>query len=116
MKKLLLSLAALGMLVASTAAQAHSREYYENKYYQEHGAYYPAPDYNRYGRPPNYYPASCYYVHEDSLGHHTWRVRPACSQPQPRYYAPYVPPRPSYYDYQYRDYRGPRVQLNLYND
>ena len=111
MKKFLLPLFAIAMLFAATTAEAHSREYYENKYYREHG-FYPAPDYSRYGPRPNYYPASCYYVHEDYLGHHTWRVRKECIQPAPRYYAP----RPTYYYDQYRDYRGPRVQLNLYNN
>ncbi len=114
MKKLLLSFFALGMLLASTAAQAHSREYYENKYYQQqyNSGYYPAPDYRYAGR-PNYYPASCYYEHEDALGHHTWRVRKECRQPQPQYYAP----RPTYYyPDQYRNNYRPGIQLNLFND
>ena len=102
-RNLLLAVATLGCLTASAAAEAKTVIYYND---------YPPPAPVRIYEPAPVqqmvYPSSCYYVHEDSLGHHTWRVRPECSQPvvygrptvyeRPTVYAPVIEPRHVWHD------------------
>lgn len=90
-RNLLLAVATLGCLTASAAAEAKTVIYY-NDYPQ------PAPVriYAPTVAPQAVYPSSCYYVHEDFLGHHTWRVRPECARSVSYERPLYVAPRPVY--------------------
>lgn len=80
-RNFLLAAAMLGCVTASAAAEAKTYFYYNNHAYGP-----PAPV--RVYQPQVAYPSSCYYVHEDYLGHHTWRVKKECTAPQAYYQHP----------------------------
>jgi len=90
-RNLLLAVATLGCLTASAAAEAKTLIYFG-----DYSAPAPVRIYEPTVAPQVIYPNSCYYVHEDYLGHHTWRVKPECTRPVVYERPAYIAPRPIY--------------------
>jgi len=108
-RNLLAAAALLGCVTASAAAEAKTYIYYN-----DYGYGPPAPVRVYQSAPQVVYPSSCYYVHEDYLGHHTWRVKPECTRPV--VYAPPVQYRNDWYNTGYAFGVYDRDRHDYHND